>query len=75
MEFNESDDVDDGFKGSPTWVPSALRRSDIVGVNVHGKAGDKTDEEYQEIVNKWKPEFWKSIREKGTYPSRIYNGS
>ena len=73
-ELNKSVDGKDGFKDTPTSITSELRRSDIVGVNAHRDAGDNTDEEYQEIINKWKPDLWKPIIEKGIPPLLIYNG-
>ena len=44
MEFKKIFDGEDGFKASPPYIASDLRRSDIVGKNVHGEAGDNTDE-------------------------------
>ena len=50
-----------------------MKRSGVVGVNDHGEAGDNSEEEYQKIINNWKPGFWDKIRKKKITPSRIYN--
>ena len=44
IKFNKSIDGEDVFKASSPCIASALRRSDIVGVNVHGEARENTDE-------------------------------
>ena len=48
-----------------------MKRSSIVGVNDHKKYGDKSDEEYQKIINDWKPIFRDETRKKIIPPSRI----
>ena len=52
---------------------NVLKRSGIVGVNAHGGAGEKSDEENRQIIYIWKPRFWGEIS-KNKIPSLcIYN--
>ena len=50
LNFNKSVDGEDNFKVLSLWIFNALKRSGIVGVNVHGRSGENSDKEYQKIM-------------------------
>ena len=52
-----------------------LKWSGTVDTNAHREAVEKSDEEYQKIVNDWNPGFWDEISKKKIIPLRIYNSN
>ena len=53
---------------------NVLKRIGIVGPNSHGEAEEKSDKEYQKIIDDWKPVLWDKTRKNNTHKMLIYNG-
>ena len=61
------------FKGSPGWVANTLRIHGKVGINLHGEADDMTEKERNDIMDKWRTEFFELLRKKGIHKECLYN--
>ena len=53
------------------WIFSFLKRSGIIGINTHWEAGEKSDKEYQHIIDNQRPGFLDEINEEKIPPTAI----
>ena len=74
VEHNERVEDDPGFKSSPGWIYNMMKRHGIVGINVHGESGEMEDSKFQEVIDEWKPDFFRMVWNKKIPPERICNG-
>ena len=53
----------ENFQASDGWLDNVLKRNDLVGIKMHGEAGDMSDDEHREIMNEWDEQVWKPALE------------
>ena len=54
----------ENFEASDGWIEKVLQRNNLVGIKMHGEAGDISDEEkHREIMSEWDDKVWKPALE------------
>jgi len=53
----------ENFEASDGWIEKVLKRNNLVGIKMHGEAGDMSDEKHKEIMSEWDDKVWKPALE------------